>query len=504
MTSKIASLFLIALLLIVSCTSTSGRDTSSSSETSKKDITISGNIYNLDLEKYGDQVSFGYHDYILGDYQELKANIDTLTGDFETKISTSAPLQIYFYHNNGIEVLVSPGDSIHFKMDGSTTDKTAFIDALEISGDAVQTNQNFMTFRREFEPDYARNELEIKKGDPDIYKKYLDSLYEARNTQIDEFISKNELTNTFKDWLAVEKKHAKSTALLQYPPYYNMFTRQFLDIDPSYFNEAMKVPSFSKKELANGTLARDYIQYYYYQLRTELQSKLSPEELKDAKKRDSVFYSTINTIAKDNTLMAQLITLTSLQGELNNNTIEGYERNLTQIENLFSGSDFAGPLNAKYTKVKNLLEDPVLPEGTELLTFQSESPEGYLKEIIANANGKVIYIDNWATWCGPCKSEFKNSTPQLKEKFQKDVEFIYLCHQSNQKLWKPSIAEFKVKGKHYFLSQEESNPIFKEINLQGFPTYTIINKKGEIVKSGFEYRPSNTITSEILTELIAE
>jgi len=202
--------------------------------------------------------------------------------------------------------------------------------------------------------------------------------------------------------------------------------------------------------------------------------------------------------------MAQLITLTSLQGELNNNTIEGYERNLTQIENLFSSSDFAAPLNAKYTKVKNLLENPVLPEGTKLLTFKSESPEGYLKEIIANANGKVIYIDNWATWCGPCKSEFKNSTPQLKEKFQKDVEFIYLCHQSNEKLWKPSISEFKVKGKHYFLSQEESNPIFKEINLQGFPTYTIINKKGDIVKSGFEYRPSNTITSEILTALIAE
>ncbi|WP_299765829.1 redoxin family protein [uncultured Dokdonia sp.] len=503
MTSKIASLFLIALLLITSCTSTSGSDTSSS-ETSKKDITISGNIHNLDVAKFGDKVSFGYHDYMVGDYQELKATIDTTTGDFKTSISSIAPVQIYFYHNNSLEIILSPGDSIHFKMDGSLTDKTAFINTLEISGDAVQTTKNLIAFHQDFKPDYARNELEIKKGDPESYKKYVDSLYIERNKKIQDFAANNELSSMFKNWLAVEEKYAKNVALLQYPPLYNMFTRQFLDVTPDYFNDAMKVPNFTKEDLANNTLARNYIQYYYYQLRTELQSKLSQEELKDPKKRDSVFYNTINTIAKDNTLMAQLITLTSLQGELNNNTIEGYERNLTQIENLFSGSDFAGPLNAKYTKVKNLLENPVLSEGTELLTFQSESPEGYLKEIIANANGKVIYIDNWATWCGPCKSEFKNSTPQLKEKFQKDVEFIYLCHQSEEKLWKPSISEFKVKGKHYFLSQEESNPIFKEINLQGFPTYTIINKKGDIVKSGFEYRPSNTITSEILTELIAE
>ena len=500
---KNISTSLIVLLLIISCTSKPEHNTASS-ETTNEDIIIAGNIDNLDVAKFGDKVSFGYHDYMAGDYRELKASIDTLTGDFKTNISSIAPVQIYFYHNNGLEIIVSPGDSIHFKMDGSIIDKTAFVNTLEISGDAVQTNKNLIAFHQEFKPDYARNELEIKRGNPESYKKYLDSLYIERNKKIQDFASNNELSSTFKNWLSVEEKYAKNAALLQYPPLYNMFTRQFLDVTPDYFNDAMKVPSFTKADLANSTLARNYIQYYYYQLRTELQSKLSQEDVREPKKRDSVFYTSINTIAKDNKLMAQLITLTALQGELNNNTIKGYEDNMTQIENLFADSDFSAPLNAKYLKVKNLLENPILPEDSKLLSFQTENPKEYLKEIISNANGKVIYIDNWATWCGPCKQEFKQSTPQLKEKFQQDVEFIYLCHQSNEKLWKPSIAEFKVTGKHYFLSQEESNPIFREINLQGFPTYTIINKKGEIVKSGFEYRPSRAITSKILTELIAE
>ena len=128
----------------------------------------------------------------------------------------------------------------------------------------------------------------------------------------------------------------------------------------------------------------------------------------------------------------------------------------------------------------------------------------YLDEIVDNANGKVVYIDNWATWCGPCKSEFKEASPKLHDKFNDDVEFVYLCHNSERRAYLPSIAEFKIKGKHYFLSDEESKIISQQIELEGFPTYTVINKSGEIVLSDYIHRPSYPATTELLTKLINE
>ena len=198
MSYKSISAFLIVIFLIISCNSESDKKIQSA-DSVKKDIIIAGNISNLDVSKFGDKVSFGYTDYIVGDYEELKATIDTTTGDFKTQITAYSPLQIYFYHNSGVEIIVSPGDSIHFKMDGSLTDSSLFKKSLEISGDASETNKNFITFREEFQPDYARIEQEIKKGDAELYKKFLDSLHTDRNKQIDVFLTRDDLTDTFKN-----------------------------------------------------------------------------------------------------------------------------------------------------------------------------------------------------------------------------------------------------------------------------------------------------------------
>ena len=218
----------------------------------------------------------------------------------------------------------------------------------------------------------------------------------------------------------------------------------------------------------------------------------------------SLLYKKELLLDSKNPLLKQILFYDRLKVTLNNNDIKFYESNKVVIDSLFKNTMYEASIQKHYTAVKNLLESPALPKDTELLSIKATDGKEILAEIVKNANGKVVYIDNWATWCGPCKQQFKEATPKLKKEFGKDVEFIYLCHQSNEKLYKPTIAQYQIGGKHYFMNKEQTKSLIEVLSITGFPTYNIINKKGELLHSGFKYRPSEKITTKIISELVAE
>jgi len=54
------------------------------------------------------------------------------------------------------------------------------------------------------------------------------------------------------------------------------------------------------------------------------------------------------------------------------------------------------------------------------------------------------------------------------------------------------------------LTREQGSIVQQQINLEGFPTYTIFDKKGNRVLSDYIHRPSYAPTSDILTKLVLE
>lgn len=121
--------------------------------------------------------------------------------------------------------------------------------------------------------------------------------------------------------------------------------------------------------------------------------------------------------------------------------------------------------------------------------LKSESDKVFEK-LIEKYNGKVVYIDFWATWCGPCRQEIPHSKILSSHFAGQDVVFLYLCCQSDKKNWENALKSEQMTGDQYLLSSDEYNILSKAFNIHGLPTYVLIDRKGNIVEKNAP-RPSD-------------
>jgi thiol-disulfide isomerase/thioredoxin len=144
-----------------------------------------------------------------------------------------------------------------------------------------------------------------------------------------------------------------------------------------------------------------------------------------------------------------------------------------------------------------------MPGGVEFIDGKNIPT---MEKLLDKLRGGKYYVDIWATWCGPCKKEFKHNEDLnvlLESKGYKKL-YISLDKAELENKWKQDIKYYNLNGLHMLISLDFSKDFVQNYSVEKgnyfIPQYMLIDEKGNIVTNNAP-RPSNlTELEKVLTE----
>ena len=153
--------------------------------------------------------------------------------------------------------------------------------------------------------------------------------------------------------------------------------------------------------------------------------------------------------------------------------------------------------NDHYLAIENREFDKLVLKSSDDLANISEG-EALLKKIIEPYKGKLVLLDIWGTWCGPCKEALSHSTEEYARLKDYDIQYLYLANRSPQDSWQNVIKEYNVSGPnvaHYNLPDEQQAAIERYLNVHSWPTYKLFNRNGDLLDISVDPRDLENLAS---------
>lgn len=102
----------------------------------------------------------------------------------------------------------------------------------------------------------------------------------------------------------------------------------------------------------------------------------------------------------------------------------------------------------------------------------------------------VLYINFWATWCGPCIQNITELN-KLISQYEEDpkIKFLNICLDDEWEKWLAGISRHKIKGVNLFAQGKWNSKLRSYFNIEGIPHYVIINKGNILFENATDKAP---------------
>ena len=427
----------------------------------------------------GEVVLINYCDYF-SDERRFAPDLTETKGFFKAEHDYIFAQNITIrFANRFINVFVHPGDSIFVNIDANEI-KDNFNNAITFSGDHSELNKELSIWNAYSSHIFSQNYPQFdNNASPKELLASVQQEFDKARDSIKAYAKRTNMSDFLKKWAYIDCKFTIANYLLDYyienqnvENLWDVFTNPIFDVFnkdnfltmyfPYHLTVCMHVLPLDKDEVSRLVSEKKYASVI--QMRIEKLFEKAPKGVV----RDVMLFDFLKGSIKQNPELFDSI---------------------PAIETVFTQDFFYRELEKLSTKNRRteqatkLLETERQLEGILYLANDKieELPNVKLLDFLSKKyEGKVLYLDVWATWCGPCIEEFK-VTPNLHGYFKnKDVVFVNLCLSSNIDSWKPTIVNNSVGGENYFLGENASKLFMGENNLGGFPSYMMMGKNGEI------------------------